>query len=91
MDEGKREASEVTVVIDGLSYRVRGGVMQASHIRAIPHPPIGPDRDIWLEVPDGSDRFLADQESVDLNEGVHFFTAPQMIMAGATPARRALL
>ena len=82
MDERQGDASEVTVVIDGLSYRVARGVRPAISIRAIPHPPIPPNRDLWLEVPDASDRPLTDQESVELTEGVHFFTAPQTIMAG---------
>ena len=88
MDERQHDVSQVTVVIDGLPYRVHGGVLAAVRIRSLPHPPIGPERDLWLEVQGGSDRFLVDQETVELTEGLRFFTAPQRIMAGSAGIRR---
>jgi hypothetical protein len=73
----------VTVVIDNLPYRVTGGEMTAAQLRALPHPPIGRDRDIWLAQPNGGDRFLTDTETVELTDGMRLFTAPRAITAGA--------
>lgn len=82
MGEQAPNKSEVNVVIDGLPYRVHAGVIRAAQLRAIPHPPIGHERDLWLEVPDGTDRFLSDDEQIALGDGMHLFTAPQTITAG---------
>ncbi len=82
MGEHEGDRPEVSVVIDGLSYRVAAGVITGAQVRSIPHPTIGSDRDIWLEVPDGSDRFVTEDEKVELSDGIRFLTAPQRIMAG---------
>jgi hypothetical protein len=79
--------AEVTVVIDQLPYRVHAAVISAANIRAIPHPPIGPGRDLWL-VRDDMDRFLSDEDEIQLVDGMQFFTAPQTITAGAIIDRR---
>jgi hypothetical protein len=84
MDDPKGLAREITITIDGLTYRCRASVVTATGVRRIPHPPIEGERDLWLEVPDGSDRFLADDEEVVLKEGLRFFTAPRSILAGAS-------
>ena len=60
MGEQVPNQSEVTVVIDQLPYRVHTGVIKAAQIRAIPHPPIGHARDLWLQLPDDMDRFLTE-------------------------------
>ncbi len=74
--------ADVTVKIDGLQYRVRGGVWRAVEIRQIPHPPIGGDRDVWLRSSDGPDFFLVDEAEVDLSDGQQMYTAPRAITAG---------
>jgi hypothetical protein len=71
----------VTIVIDGLAYEVPNNAITVRDIRALPHPPIDPDRDVWLEG-DGSDRYLLDDEVVEPTPGLRIFTAPRTIMAG---------
>lgn len=45
---------------------------------------VGPDRDLFLEVPGhGDDELIADTQSVDLQAGMHFFSAPHDLNPGA--------
>jgi hypothetical protein len=51
-------------------------------LRALPDPDIGPEFDLWLEIPGGEDRRIESGEEVKLKEGMHFFTAPSVINPG---------
>ncbi len=73
----------VTIHIDRTEYRVPEGVMTGEQIRQIPTPPIGPDRDLYLEVHGNhDDRLIGLNDRVELENGMHFFTAPSQINPG---------
>jgi hypothetical protein len=75
---------DIAISIDGLAYRLPRSEITAVQIRLIPNPPIGPDRDLWLEVPEGHDRLLVGNEQVALTDGMRLFTAPRSIQAGSS-------
>ena len=69
-DRGRK----VAIHIDGASYRHRAGPATPAEIRAIAAPPIGDDKQIWLDIPDDRDRLLAEGERIDLADGMRFFS-----------------
>ena len=56
--------------------------MTGAELRRLPHPPIGPDRDLFEVVPGGSDKKIADGDVVEMRNGLRFFTAPAQINPG---------
>lgn len=76
------ESEEVTIWIDGLTYRVVPTILTANQIRSISHPPIGRDRDLWLARNEGADELLMDDDRVAVEDGLRLFTAPRTITAG---------
>ena len=83
--EGK-EGDHVLIFIDGKEYRVRSDDLTGEQIRNLVTPPIGPDRDLWLDVPGGSDEKISNEKIVELRNGMHFFTAPAQINPGLDAA-----
>jgi hypothetical protein len=69
--------------IDRLPYRVKVGAYTGAQIRAFAHPPIGPERELWLLVPGAFDRPIDDDDSVEIDRsGLRFFTNPRVINDG---------
>lgn len=87
MDKPDKDKPEKTrIKIDKESFTVAADVMTGQELRNLPQPPIGAERDLYLSVPGpGEDRRIGDSDSVDLKDGMHFFTAP----ASITPGRHA--
>ena len=73
---------KITLFIDEEQYHTASRRLTGEQIRHLPTPPIGPDRDLWLEVPGNHDRLIQNHEEVDLHDGVRFFTAPATINPG---------
>lgn len=85
-DEEDHGHEGVVIFIDRVQYRVQGDDLSGEQIRHLVQPPIGPDRDLWLEVPGGSDEKIEDSQIVELRNGMHFFTAPATINPGKDAA-----
>lgn len=80
MGEGQEKTR---IKIDKESFTVQATSMTGRQLREVPDPDIGADRDLYLEVPGpGDDRLITDGDSVDLKDGMHFFTAPSSINPG---------
>ena len=45
-------------------------------------PPIGENRDLWLDRDGGLDELIADEETVHLLPEMRFFTVPRVINPG---------
>jgi hypothetical protein len=74
----------LVIHIDRQKYEAPKNPMTGAELRHLPHPPIGPDRDLWEVVPGPADDIkIGDQQSVKLHEGQHFYTAPTTINPGA--------
>jgi hypothetical protein len=79
---GHGNEEKFQIQIDRNHYTVTQEKMTGAQIRHAPSPPIGPDRDLFLVVPGGSDRKIADDEVVEIRNGLRFFTAPTQINPG---------
>jgi hypothetical protein len=71
-----------TIHIDKDRFEIQGPTATGAELRALPNPPVGSDRDLFEEVPGGSDRRVDDGTVVQLRNGQHFFTAPATINPG---------
>lgn len=74
---------EFNIQIDRDHFRVAAESLTGAQLRALPKPPIGPDRDLFEVVPGGSDRKIANDQPVQMRNGLRFFTAPGHINPGA--------
>ncbi len=79
----KGDHKSIVIHIDRAEFKVTSEAMTGAQLRQLPTPPIGPDHDLYLEVPGpGDDELIADDRSVELKNGMHFFTAPHAITPG---------
>ena len=84
-DKGqKHEGHEdhLNILIERQHYKVEAEALTGSQLRVLVVPPIPPERDLFLVVPNGTDRKIADAETVMLENGMRFFTAPGKINPG---------
>lgn len=77
-----RKTRGVAIFIDGKSYEAPKKEMTGAEIRGLAKPPVGPDRDLWLEGPKGLDKLVGDNELVHLVPDTRFFTVPKVINPG---------
>jgi hypothetical protein len=73
----------IPIQIDHKPFRVPGPTITGAALRALPTPPIGPDFDLWQDVPGGDDTKIRDDTVVTLRPGMHFHSAPGTINPGA--------
>jgi Multiubiquitin len=79
----REHPKQVTIHIDRDQFRVAEGAITGAELRNLPSPPIGPDRDLYLEVKGpGDDRLIEPSDVVEVEGGMHFFTAPATITPG---------
>jgi len=81
-DGDRDDKKDITIFIDGKGYETREHELTGIEIRHLATPPIGQDRDLWLERPNGMDKLIGDQEEVHLRDGTRFFTVPRVINPG---------
>ena len=82
LDSGLPVHPGFQIQIDRTHYTVTLPHMTGAELRRVPTPPIGPDRDLFEVVPGGSDRKIADDQIVEIRNGLRFFTAPAQINPG---------
>ena len=70
------------IKIDRTEFKVKDHFLTGAQLRALPNPPIGPDRDLFEVVPGGSDVKIEDTQKVKMRDGLRFFTAPAQINPG---------
>jgi hypothetical protein len=82
-DPAQKNHEQITIHIDRVAFRVTEGPITGQQLRDLPDPPIGPDRDLYLEIKGpGEDQLIQPTDTVELEEGIHFFTAPAHITPG---------
>ena len=79
----RRMGRPFAIKIDRAEYHVHERVRTGEQLRHLPHPAIGPDRDLFEVVPGGSDKKIGDRDDVRMRDGLRFFTAPAQINPGA--------
>jgi hypothetical protein len=71
------------IIIDKDQFEVDQPSFTGSQLRQLPSPPIGPERDLYEEVPGPTDdRLIGDEDLVEMRNGLHFFTTPHTITPG---------
>lgn len=73
----------IPIQIDHKPYKAPKTPMTGAEIRALASPPIGSDQDLFQVVPGPKDDIkVGDQDSIGLEPGMHFYTAPKTINPG---------
>lgn len=75
--------NEIPIQIDRKPYKSAQQTLSAAQLRGLAVPPIGSERDLFQRVPgQGDDIKLADDAKVQLEPGMHFYSAPKTINPG---------
>jgi hypothetical protein len=75
---------KVPIYIDGTKYHPDSRGLTGAQVRQLPSPPIGADRDLWLDIVDELDKLVEDNDVVDLMPNMRFFSVPRVINPGQT-------
>lgn len=73
---------KIKVHIDRELFDAPGPETTGAGLRALPTPPIGPERDLYEIRPGQNDNLVEDGDTVRLRPGQRFFTAPGRINPG---------
>lgn len=76
MDTATSQArpAKITIYIDAKPYKIAPGATPVSALRALTQPPVPAGKDVWLDIDDAQDELLADTASLDVMDGMRFFT-----------------
>ena len=77
-----------TIQIDRVHYTVFDEKLSGAQLREVPPTPIPPERDIFQVVPGHDDQIVKDDDTVEIRDGLRFFTAPNTINPGTSRAGR---
>lgn len=80
--QGQKKPHEFHIQIDRVHFTVTQTEMNGAELRALPNPPIGPERDLFEVVPGQPDRKLSNDSVVEIRDGKRLFTAPGQINPG---------
>jgi hypothetical protein len=73
----------IPIFIDDVKYDAPALTMTGAALRALPMPPVGADRDLWLEVPGPKDdELIRPERTYDVKPGSKYYTAPSTINPG---------
>lgn len=87
MEDKKNEHGDhFQIQIDRKHFTATEKQMTGNQLRALPSPPIGADRDLFEVVPGSTDLKIADQQVVEMRNGLRFFSAPAQINPGSLKA-----
>lgn len=75
-----------TIQIDRVHYTVSEEKLSGAQLRTVPPTPIPPERDIFQVVPGHTDQIVKDDDTVEMRDGLRFFTAPNTINPGMAVA-----
>lgn len=81
--EGKGQGpKQFQIQIDRKHYTVEQATMTGAEIRQLADPDIGLDRDLFEVVPGGSDSKVDTNDTIEIRNGMRFFSAPAQINPG---------
>ena len=75
-----------TIKIDRTQYEWPEEKITGAQLRQLPPTPIPADRDLFQVIPGHQDRKIKDDDTVEVHDGLRFFTAPNTINPGAISA-----
>jgi hypothetical protein len=64
----------VTIFIDGQAFLTRAGSTTVEELRRLPNPNVPADKNLWLDIIDEQDRLLEHAQTIEIREGMRFFT-----------------
>lgn len=71
-----------TIVIDGKKYRAPAPAMTGAQLRRLADPNIGPEYDLWQEIPGDEDNLVDDKDRIKLHDGMGFYSSSRDINPG---------
>jgi Multiubiquitin len=75
---------KISIIIEKKQVFATKETMTGAELRGLATPPIAANRDLYLEVPgQAEDRLVGDAETIHLNNGMHFYSAPTKVNPGA--------
>jgi hypothetical protein len=80
--KGDAKPGKTPIFIDGMKVIAPARNMSGAELRALTEPPIGADRDMWLDTAGDLDELISDDHRVDLEPQMRFFTVPRIINPG---------
>lgn len=80
---------KIPIFIDGMKCQAHAKELTGTQIRALAQPPVGEDRDLWLDIVDELDELVGDDEVIQMVEKMRFFTVPRVINPGQRQHRLA--
>ncbi|ROQ30272.1 multiubiquitin [Frondihabitans sp. PhB188] len=72
--ENNHPDSLVTIFIDGTSFTTKAGMTTVDALRHLPNPHVPADKNLWLDILDEQDRLLEHAETIEIRDGMRFFT-----------------
>ena len=78
----KPEPKAFHIQIDRTQYEVSDEKLTGAELRCVPPTPIAPERDLYQIIPGHPDLKIKDDDTVEIQDGLRFFTAPSTINAG---------
>ena len=76
----------VTIQIDRTEYEWPEEKISGAQLRRLPPTPIPPERDLFQVIPGHPDLKIKDDDTVEVHDGLRFFTAPNTINPGTDRA-----
>lgn len=70
--------------IDRTDYVVTQEKLNGEQLRHVPETPIPKDRDLYQVVPGHDDLKIKDDDTVEMHDGLRFYTVPSTINPGMT-------
>lgn len=64
----------ITIYIDGTPHPARAGMTPVSQLRKLPSLEVPADKQIWLDIDGAQDQRLDEHATIDLVDGMRFFT-----------------
>ena len=85
-DADKPDPKGFLIRIDRTDYTVFEEKLSGAELRRLPPTPIPPERDLYQVIPGEDDLKIKDDDTVEMYDGLRFFTAPNTINPGSEPA-----
>ena len=82
-DKDTPEHKVFTIQIDREQYEWADEKISGAQLRLLPPTPTPPERDLFQVVPGHPDCQIKDDDTIEVYDGLRFFTAPNTINPGA--------
>ena len=74
MTELMSSTKKITIHIDAEPYEIKPGPTPVAKLRQLRKPPVPDGKEIWLDIDDEQDQELDDAATIELVDGMRFFT-----------------